>query len=60
MFSNIFLTDNGKYFFTKKTLFNYLNQSKYNIQIYKIIKKQVPKFFTPFLSKKARWSLSKT
>ena len=59
MFSNIFLTDNGKYFSQKDT-FNYLNWNKYNIQIYKIIKKQVPKFFTPFLSKKARWSLSKT
>ena len=57
---DISLTNNGKYFFTKKTLFNYLNWNKNNIQIYKIIKKQVPKFFTPFLSKKARWSLSKT
>ena len=38
--------------FHKNHFFNYLNWNKNNIQIYKIIKKQVPKFFTPFLSKK--------
>jgi len=47
--------------FSQKSYFlNYLNWNKNNIQIYKIIKKQVPKFFTPFLSKKARWFLSQT
>lgn len=39
--------------FSQKSHFlNHLNRNQYNIQIYKIIKKQVPKFFTPFLSKR--------